>query len=95
MWAFIGMLQRRSTTAADMMVQLYTTNHANLGRWFDRELAGLSAEARERTLNALALALAPESGVMLRQRLGLTTDQARDELHFVVNALLNGSANRR
>jgi AcrR family transcriptional regulator len=95
MWAFIGMLQRRSTTAADMMVQLYTTNHANLGRWFDRELAGLSAEARERTLNALALALAPESWVMLRQRLGLTTDQARDELHFVVNALLNGSANRR
>ena len=35
---------------------------------------------RERTLNALAMALTPESWIVLRERLGLTVDQARDEL---------------
>jgi hypothetical protein len=46
-------------------------------------------------LNALAMALAPESWVVLRQRLGLTVEQARDELGFVTRAVFNGSANHR
>ena len=67
-----------------MVAQIYTANRTNLRSWFDRELAALPAEPRERTLNALAMALAPESWVVLRQRLGLSVEQARDELRFVV-----------
>jgi len=52
-------------------------------------------EARERTLNALAMALAPESWVVLRQRLGLTVEQARDELRFVARAVFTDGAARR
>ncbi len=91
MWTFVETLQRRSASAADMVAQVYATNQVNLTRWFDRELSGLPAEQRARTLNALALALSPESWVALRQRLGLSVERARDELHFVVGAALSGA----
>ena len=66
-------------------------------QWFDRELTALPAEARERTLNALAMALAPESWVVLRERLGLTVEQARDELalHVFRRPCFTGSATQR
>ena len=40
------------------------------------------------------MALAPESWVVLRERLGLSVEQARDELAFVARAVLNGGALR-
>lgn len=95
MWTFVEALQRRSAPAADMIAQVYAANQANLARWFDRELASLPAEQRGRVLNALALALAPESWVVLRQRLGLGVERARDELLFVVGAAIVGAASRR
>jgi AcrR family transcriptional regulator len=95
MWTFVETLQRRSSDAADMVVQMYTANRMQLSRSFDRELTALPPEARERTLNALAMALAPESWVVLRQRLGLTVDQARDELRFVARAVFTDGAARR
>jgi AcrR family transcriptional regulator len=95
MWTFVETLQRRSSEAADMVVQMYAANRMQLSHWFDRELTALPPEARERTLNALAMALAPESWVVLRQRLGLTVDQARDELRFVARAVFTDGAARR
>ena len=95
MWTFVETLQRRSSEAADMVVQMYTANRMQLSHWFDRELTALPPEARERTLNALAMALAPESWVVLRQRLGLTVEQARDELRFIVRAIFTDGAARR
>lgn len=92
MWTFVETLQQRAPDAADMIVQMYTANRAQLAGWFEGELAALPAESRERTLNALAMTLAPESWVVLRQRLGLTVEQARDELAFVTRAVFNGSA---
>lgn len=94
MWTFVETLQRRSAPATDMVAQIYAINQVNLARWFDRELSGLPAEQRARTLNALALALSPESWVALRRRLGLSVERARDELRFVVDAALNGGARR-
>ena len=94
MWTFVETLQRRSTEASDMIVQMYTANRAQLASWFEHELAALPAESRERTLNALAMALAPESWVVLRERLGLSVEQARDELAFVARAVLNGGSLR-
>jgi AcrR family transcriptional regulator len=94
MWTFVETLQRRSTEASDMIMQLYTANRVQLAGWFEHELAALPAESRERTLNALAMALAPESWVVLRERLGLSVEQARDELAFVARAVLNGGALR-
>ena len=94
MWTFVETLQRRSTEASDMIVQMYTANRAQLASWFEHELAALPVDSRERTLNALALALAPESWVVLRERLGLSVEQARDELGFVARAVLNGGALR-
>ena len=94
MWTFVETLQRRSTEASDMIVQMYTANRAQLSSWFEHELAALPADSRERTLNALAMALAPESWVVLRERLGLSVEQARDELAFVARAVLNGGALR-
>jgi AcrR family transcriptional regulator len=94
MWTFVETLQRRSTEASDMIVQMYTANRAQLSSWFEHELAALPADSRERTLNALAMTLAPESWVVLRERLGLSVDQARDELAFVARAVLNGGALR-
>jgi AcrR family transcriptional regulator len=95
MWTFVETLQRRSSEAADMVVQMYAANRMQLSHWFDRELTALPPEARERTLNALAMAFAPESWVVLRQRLGLTVDQARDELRFVARAVFTDGAARR
>ena len=95
MWTFVETLQRRSPPAADMIAQVYAANQANLARWFDRELAAFPAEQRVRALNALALALAPESWVVLRERLGLTVERARDELRFVMVAALAAGAPRR
>ena len=94
MWTFVETLQRRSVEASDMIVQMYTANRVQLAQWFEHELAALPAESRERTLNALAMALAPESWVVLRERLGLSVEQARDELGFVARAVLNGGALR-
>lgn len=94
MWTFVETLQHRSAPAADMVAQVYATNQVNLARWFDRELASLPAEHRGRTLSALALALSPESWVVLRRRLGLSVERARDELRFVVGAALNGGTRR-
>ena len=91
MWTFVETLQRRSADASDMIVQMYNANRLQLATWFERELAALPAESRERTLNALAMALAPESWVVLRQRLGLGVDQAREELGFVSRAIFNGA----
>jgi AcrR family transcriptional regulator len=95
MWTFVETLQRRSSEAADMVVQMYAANRMQLSHWFDRELTALPPEARERTLNALAMALAPESWVVLRQRLGLTVEQARDELRFVARAVFTDGSARR
>ena len=94
MWTFVETLQRRSTEASDMIAQMYSANRAQLASWFEHELAALPTESRERTLNALAMALAPESWVVLRERLGLPVEQARDELGFVARAVLSGSAHR-
>lgn len=90
MWTFIETLQRRSTEASDMVVQIYSANRAQVASWFENELAALPADSRERTLNALAMALAPESWVVLRERLGLSVEQARDELTFVARAVISG-----
>ena len=94
MWTFVETLQRRAATAADMVSQLYAANHANLARCFEPELDGLAAEARPRVANAIALALSPDSWVVLRSRLGLTVERARDELQFVVAAALSRGAHR-
>jgi AcrR family transcriptional regulator len=95
MWTFIETLQRRSSDAAELVVAMYTANRMQLSRSFDRELTALPPEAREQTLNALAMAHAPESWVVLRQRLGLTVEQARDELRFVTRAIFADGAPRR
>jgi AcrR family transcriptional regulator len=95
MWIFVENLQRRSPEASDMVGSMYSTNRMHLSRCFDRELTALPPETRERTLNALALAHAPESWVMLRHRLGLTVEQAREELRFVTRALFTDGDARR
>jgi AcrR family transcriptional regulator len=95
MWIFVENLQRRSPEASDLVVSLYSTNRMHLSRCFDRELTALPPETRERMLNALALAHAPESWVMLRHRLGLTVEQAREELRFLTRAIFADGAARR
>jgi AcrR family transcriptional regulator len=95
MWTFVETLQRRSSEAADMIAQIYSVNAANLSKSFAAELDALPAESRDRTLAALALAIAPESWVVLRQRLGLSVDQAREELGFVVRSVFANEAARR
>ncbi|MBY0320610.1 MAG: TetR/AcrR family transcriptional regulator [Reyranella sp.] len=94
MWTFVETLQRRSTEASEMIVQMYSANRGQVASWFEHELAALPADSRERTLNALAMALAPESWVVLRERLGLSVEQAREELTFVTRAVLSGGALR-
>ena len=83
MWTFVETLQRRSSEAGEQVSQLYTANREQLVEYFGEELTGLSGEKRERALNALSLALAPESWIVLRDRLGLTSDQAREEWRFI------------
>lgn len=89
MWTFVETLQRRSSEAGEQVSQLYTTNREQLAECFGAELTSLSGEQRERTLNALAMALTPESWIVLRERLGLTVDQAREEWGFIVKAIFN------
>lgn len=95
MWTFVETLQRRSSEAADMISQIYSANTAHLSQAFASELAAMPAESRERTLTALALAIAPESWVVLRQRLGLSVEQSRDELKFVVKSVFANETARR
>ena len=90
MWTFVETLQRRSSEAGEQVTQLYTANREQLAECFGEELTGLTGEKRERTLNALAMALAPESWIVLRERLGLTVDQAREEWRFIVKAIFDG-----
>lgn len=87
MWTFVETLQRRSPNASDMVGQMYHSSRHQLSICFDRELTAMPPESRERTLNALAMACAPESWVVLRRRLGLSIDQARDELRFITRAV--------
>lgn len=90
MWTFVETLQRRSTEAGTQVTQMYTTNREQLAECFGEELTTLPGEKRERTLNALAMALTPESWIVLRDRLGLTVEQAREEWSFIVKAIFNG-----
>jgi len=90
MWTFVETLQRRSSEAGEQVNQLYTSNREQLAEYFGEELTGLSGEKRERALNALSMALAPESWIVLRERLGLTNDQAREEWRFIVKAIFDG-----
>jgi AcrR family transcriptional regulator len=87
MWTFVQALCRRSKEAAGKTTELYTDNREEIARSFGHELTALSGEKREHTLNALAMVLAPESWIVLRERLGLTVDQARDEWRFIVKAI--------
>ncbi len=87
MWTFVETLQRRSSEAGEKVNQLYTSNREQLAQAFGAELTTMPGENRERTLNALAMALTPEGWIVLRERLGLTVEQARDELRFIVNAI--------
>ncbi len=90
MWTFVETLQRRSTEADEQVSRMYTANREQLAECFGQELTTLPGENRERTLNALAMALTPESWIVLRDRLGLTVDQAREEWKFIVKAIFNG-----
>jgi AcrR family transcriptional regulator len=94
MWPFFQALQQRSAEAAGLVVGMYAASRTQVGRWFASELATLGAQARERTLNALCMSLAPEGWIVLRQRLGLTVDDAREEWRFMVKALLTEEAKR-
>ena len=78
-----------------MISQIYSANTALLSQAFATELAEMPAESRERTLTALALAVAPESWVVLRQRLGLSVEQSREELKFVVKSVFANETARR
>ncbi len=90
MWTFVETLQRRSSEAGEKVNQLYIANREQLAEAFGAELAGLQGENRERTLNALAMALTPEGWIVLRERLGLTVEQAREEWRFIVKAIFKG-----
>jgi len=90
MWTFVETLQRRSSEAGEQVSQLYTVNREQLAEVFGQELTGLSGEERERKLNALAMSLTPEGWIVMRERLGLTVDQAREEWSFIVKAIFNG-----
>jgi AcrR family transcriptional regulator len=87
MWTFVETLQRRSSEAGEKVTQLYTSNRQQLAESFGAELTTMPGENRERTLNALAMALTPEGWIVLRERLGLTVEQARDEWRFIVKAI--------
>ena len=89
MSTFIATLQQRSNEAAEKVGHMYSANREQIAKSFGPELEGLPGESRERTLNALSLALSPESWNVLRQRLGLTSEQARDELRFIVKAIFD------
>jgi AcrR family transcriptional regulator len=94
MWTFVETLRRRSNEAAEKTTEIYAGNREQLAQSFGQELTALPGEKREHTLNALAAVLAPESWIVLRERLGLTVDQARDEWRFIVKALFKDTADR-
>ena len=94
MWTFIQTLQRRSTEAGEKMSQLYAGNRDRLADSFGPELSALSEEKRARTLNALSLTLSPESWNTLRDRLGLTAEQAKDEWRFVIGSIFGEGKGR-
>ncbi len=89
MWTFIQTLQRRSADAAARIVSLYSGNREQIADTFGPELSALPGDRRERTLNALSVALTPESWIVLRERLGLTVEQAREEWRFMMKAIFN------
>jgi len=89
MWTFVETLRRRSSEAAEKTTEIYADNREQIEKSFGQELTALPGEKRERTLNALALALAPESWIVLRERLGLTVEQAREEWRFVIKAIFS------
>ena len=94
MWTFVETLCRRSKEAADKTTEIYSDNRQQIAQSFGQELTALPGETRERTLNALAAVLAPESWIVLRERLGLTADQARDEWRFMINAIFKDGIDR-
>lgn len=94
MWTFVETLRRRSNEAAEKTTEIYSGNREQLAKSFGEELTALPGEKRERTLNALSMALSPEGWIVLRERLGLTVDQARDEWRFVIKAIFNDKADR-
>ncbi len=94
MWTFIQTLQRRSAEAAEKIRQLYSGNRDQLADAFSPELSALSDDKREHTLNALSLTLSPESWNTLRDRLGLTADQAKEEWRFVAGSILGNDSRR-
>ena len=87
MWTFVETLQRRSSEAGDRVSQLYATNREQLAQSFGEELTALPGDSRDRTLNAVAMTLTPEGWIVLRERLGLTVEQAREEWRFIVKAI--------
>ena len=89
MWTFIQTLQRRSADAAARILSLYSGNREQIADTFRPELSALPGDKRERTLNALSVALTPESWIVLRERLGLTVEQAREEWRFMMKAIFN------
>ncbi|HTR87886.1 MAG TPA: TetR/AcrR family transcriptional regulator [Reyranella sp.] len=91
MWTFVEALRQRSSEAADKTRQIYAENREEICKSFDQELASLPGERRERAINALAMSLTPESWIVLRERLGLTVDQAREEWRFIVKAIFAGN----
>jgi hypothetical protein len=50
-------------------------------------MTAMQGESPERTRNAVAMALTPEGWIVLRERLGLTVEQAREEWRFIVKAI--------
>lgn len=94
-WPFFQGLQHRSAEATGLMVAMYAASRTQLGQWFHAELANLSAQARERTLSALCMALTPEGWIVLRQRLGLNVDDAREEWRFMMKAVLAAETAKR
>jgi AcrR family transcriptional regulator len=89
MWTFIETLQRRSAEAAARLVGMYSGNREQLADSFGPELSALSGERREHALNAVTATLTPESWIVLRERLGLTVEQARAEWHFLAKVIFS------
>ena len=87
MWTFVETLQRRSSEAGNKVTHLYATNREELAQSFGEELTALPGDSRERALNAVAMTLTPEGWIVLRERLGLTVEQAREEWRFIVKAV--------
>jgi len=89
-WPFVDTLQRRSSAALDQVQRLYTVGRVRLAQWLDPELARLPERERDHVLNAAAALLTPEGWIVLRQRLGLTPEEARDVWQAHVTRLVGG-----